>query len=119
MSDTIQFIANDVSLDPQVGFIGFADQASGHYFWMQPSETTSAKDEIWLERDGQPWGGCGGAWNIALTRNKFVIHTQNLHWMACDAVEVAFAVDNATYARLKEILQRVMIGCLSDLDIQD
>jgi hypothetical protein len=30
-----------------------------------------------------------------------------------------FAVDEATYARLMELLQKVMVGCPSDLDIRD
>jgi hypothetical protein len=86
---------------------------------MQPGEMTTAKDEIWLERDDQGWGGCGGAWNIVLTRNKFFIYARELRWMACDAVEAEFAVDDATYARLKELLQRATVGCPSDLDIRD
>jgi hypothetical protein len=119
MGEAVRFVAKVVSLDPQVGFIGFADQEGKRYFWMQPGEMTTAKDEIWLERDDQGWGGRGGAWNIVLTRNKFFINTRDLRWMACDAVEIEFAVDDATYARLKELLQRAMVGCPSDLDIHD
>jgi hypothetical protein len=119
MGNVMRLVAKDVSLDPQVGFIGFADQAAQRYFWMQPGELTTAKDEIWLERDDQAWGGCGGVWNIVLTRNKFLVNTRELPWMACDAVEIEFAVDDATYARLKELLQRAMAGCPYDLDIRD
>lgn len=119
MGNAIRFTVKDVSLDPQVGFIRFADQEGQRYFWMQPGEMTTAKDEIWLERDDQRWGGCGGAWNVVLTRNKFLVNTRELPWMACDVVEVEFAVDDATYARLKKLLQRTMIGCPSDLDICD
>ena len=119
MSDAIRFVAKDVVLDPLVGFVGFADTQGRHYFWMQPGEGTTAKDEIWLERDDQAWGGCGGVWNIVLTRNKFSVNTRELPWMACDAVEVEFAVDDATYARLKELLQEVMVGCPSQLDIRN
>jgi hypothetical protein len=119
MHDAIRFAAKDVSLDPQVGFIGFADQEGRRYFWMQPGEMTTAKDEIWLERDDQAWGGSGGAWNVVLTRNKFIVNTRELPWMACAAVEIEFAVDDAIYSRLKELLQQVMVGCLSDLDILD
>jgi hypothetical protein len=119
MSDAIRFTAKDVSLDPHVGFIGFADHEGLRYFWMQPDEMTSAKDEIWLERDDQGWGGCGGAWNTVITRDRFVVNTRALPWMACDAVEIEFTVDDATYARLKELLLQVMVGCPSDLDIRE
>ena len=119
MKDVIRFVAKDVALDPQVGFIGFADQEGRRYFWMQPGEMTTAKDEIWLERDDQAWGGCGGVWNVVLTRNKFVVNTRELPWLACDAVEIDFAVDDGTYLRLKDLLQQLMVGCLSDLDIRD
>ena len=119
MGNAIRFSAKDVSLDPQVGFIGFADQEGCRYFWMQPGEMTTAKHEIWLERDDQAWGGCGGAWNVVLTRSTFIVNTQELPWMACDAVEIEFAVDDATYSRLRELLRRVMVGCPSDLDIRD
>jgi hypothetical protein len=117
MGNAIRFVAKDVSLDPQVGFVGFADQEGRRYFWMQPSGMTTAKDEIWLERDDQAGGGCGGAWNIVLTRDKFVVNTRELRWMACDSVEVDFTVDNATFARLKELLRQVMVDCPTDLDI--
>lgn len=119
MGDAIRFTAQDVSLDAQVGFIGFADEEQQHYFWMQPGELTTAKDEIWLERDDQAWGGCGGAWNVILDRSRFIVNTRQLPWMACDAVEIDFSADDATYARLKELLQQVMAGCSSDLDIRD
>jgi hypothetical protein len=75
MRDAIRFLAKVISLDPQVGFIGFADQEERRYFWMQPGEMTTAKDEIWLERDDQAWGGCGGAWNVVLTREQ--VHRQH------------------------------------------
>jgi hypothetical protein len=118
MGDAIRFTAKDVSLDPQVGFIGFADQEGQRYFWMQPGEMTTAKEEIWLERDDQAWGGCGGSWNVVLTRNVFAVNTQALPWMACDAVEIAFTADDATYTQLRELLQRVMVGCPADLIIR-
>jgi hypothetical protein len=119
MSGAMRFVAKDVVLDPRVGFVGFADREGGRYFWMQPGEMTTAKDEIWLERDDQAWGGCGGAWNIVLTRDKFVVHTRELPWMACDEVEIEFAADDAAYSRLRDLLQQVMAGCPSDLDIRD
>src|SRR5215470_4532114 len=119
MGDTIRFTAKDVSLEPQACFIGFADQEGQRYFWMQPGEMTTAKDEIWLERDDQQWGGCGGTWDVVLTRNKFIGNTRDLPWMACDAVEIDFVVDAATYARLQELLRQVMVGCPADLHIQD
>src|SRR5882724_7625969 len=101
MSDAVRFAATDVSLDPRVGFVGFADKEGQHYFWMQPGEMTTAKDEIWLERDDQQWGGRGGVWNVVLSRTKLIVNTRELPWMACDAVEIEFAVDDATFARLK------------------
>jgi hypothetical protein len=79
---------------------------------------TTAKDEIWLERDDQQWGGCGGAWNVVLTRDKFLVNTQQLRWMECDAAEIAFTVDDATYAKLKEPLKRTMVAWASDFDIR-
>ena len=119
MGDAIRFVAKDVTLDQQVGLLGFADQEGHRYFWMQPGEMTTAKDEIWLERDDQAWGGSGGVWNIVLTRDRFIVNTRELPWMACDTVEIEFAVDDAMYARLKELLRQVMVGCPSDLDIRD
>lgn len=119
MGDVIRFVAKDVSLDPQVGFIGFADQEGQRYFWMQPGEMTTVKDEIWLERDDQGWGGRGGVWNVVLSRHKFVVNTRELPWMASDAVAIEFAVDDSTYARLKDLLRQVMADCPADLAIQD
>jgi WD40 repeat protein len=46
MRDAIRFVANDVILDPRVGFVGFADKEGRRYFWMQPGEMTTAKDEL-------------------------------------------------------------------------
>ena len=46
-------------------------------------------------------------------------NTQALPWMACDAIEIEFAADDATYTALKELLQRAMIDCPSDLDIRE
>jgi hypothetical protein len=119
MGDAIRFVAKDVSLDPQVGFIGFADQEGERYFWMQPGEMTTAKEEIWLERDDQAWGGCGGVWNVVLTRDKFLVNTRELPWMASDAVEIEFAVNDSKYARLKDLLRQVMVSCPADLAIRD
>ncbi len=119
MEYKIRFTAKDVSLEPQACFIGFADEEGQRYFWMQPGELTTSKEEIWLERDDQGWGGCGGTWNVVLTRNKFVVDTRTLPWMACEAIEIEFVVDDATYWKLKELLQRAMVGCPSDLDISD
>lgn len=115
--EPIRFSVNTVSLDSQVGFIGFANDQ--HYYWMQPSETTTAKDEIWLERDDQQWGGCGGEWNIVLTRNRFAINTSQLPWMACDSIDVDFLADDQTYAQLVALLRQVMIDCQSDLQIHE
>lgn len=64
-------------------------------------------------------GRMGGPWNVVLTRNRFVVNTRALPWMACDAIEIKFAVDDATFAALKELLQRAMAGCPSDLAIHD
>lgn len=118
MSDVIRFVTTDVSLDPQVGFIGFADQAGERYFWMQAGEKTTARDEIWLERDDQLWGGSGGVWNVVLSRDRFIVSTRQLPWMECEAIEIAFAVDDETYAKLKELLQQVMVSCLADLEMR-
>ena len=60
-----------------------------------------------------------GRRNVVLTRNKFLVNTRELPWMACDAVEIGFAVDDATYARLKELLEEAMVTCPSDLDVRD
>jgi hypothetical protein len=54
-----------------------------------------------------------------LTRDKFTVNTRELPWMACETVEIEFAVDDAMYARLKELLRQVMVGCPSDFDIRD
>jgi len=116
MSNVIRFKATDVVLDPRVGLLGFADKVSEHYFWMQPGEMTTAKDEIWLERDDQQWGGCGEDWNVILTRNLFTAITRQLPWMACDAVEIEYDVDDATVAAMKEQLEKAMADCRSDLD---
>jgi hypothetical protein len=117
MSDVVRFTANEISLDPRVGFIGFTDQE--RYFWMQPGEMTTSKDEIWLERDDQAWGGCGGSWNIVLTRDRFFINTRKLSWMACDAVEIEFIANDATYVQLMELLQKAMVECPADLEIRE
>lgn len=118
MNNAIRFTAKEVFLDPQVGFIGFADQEGRRYFWMQPGEMTTAKEDIWLERDDQAWGGCGGAWNVVLARNEFVVDTRALPWMACGMIEIEFAADDATFAQLRELLQQVMVGCPTDLVIR-
>ena len=118
MGGAIRFVAKDVALDPQVGFVGFADQVGQRYFWMQPGEMTTAKDEIWLERDDQAWGGCGGPWNVVLTRNKIIITTRELPWMACNTIEIEFTIDDTTYSRLVALFQQVMAGCSSDLDVR-
>jgi hypothetical protein len=118
MGDTVRFVARDVCLDPQVGYIGFADEGAQRYFWMQPGERTSGKEEIWLERDDQKWGGTGREWTVILTRDKFFLNTRDLRWMACDAVEIDFAIDDATYTQLSKLLQQVMVDCLFDLEIR-
>lgn len=115
--EPIRFSVIDVSLDPRVGFIGFAEEQ--HYFWMQPSEDTTAKEKIWLERDDQACGGCGGPWNIVLTRNTFTIDTSRLPWMHCDSIEIEFLADDRTYAQLVALLRQVMVDCSCDLRIEE
>src|SRR5262245_16578540 len=112
--ESIRFSVNTVSLDPQVGFIGFATEE--HYFWMQPSEHTTSKDEIWLERDDQAWGGYGGEWSVVLTRNKFSVDTSHLPWMECESIEIEFIADDQTYAQLTDLLRRAMVDCPRDLN---
>jgi hypothetical protein len=123
MTATIRFKADDVELDPQVGFIGFADSTSEHYFWMQLGETEDGlspnKDEIWLERDDQQWGGHGSDWRITLTRHTCSVDTRQLPWMACNSIEIEFSLDDGQFQSLKELLQAVMLGCSSDLSIKD
>jgi hypothetical protein len=123
MGDRIRFIADDVELDPQVGFIGFANEEQGRHFWMQPGESSSGrslnKEEIWLERDDQQWGGSGGDWKIRLTRTSFNVDTSQLPWMGSAAIEIGLSLDDSQYRSPKELLQRVMTGCLSDLTIDD
>jgi hypothetical protein len=119
MGDIIRFMAANVSLDPQVGFVGFADQVGQRYFWMQSGETSTAKHEVWLERDDQAWGGHGGAWSVILSREKFIVNARELPWMMCESIEIVFAIDDATYSRLKELLQQVMVSCPTNLDIRD
>ncbi len=123
MSETVDFDADDVELDTQTGFVGFANTADECYFWLQPGETSTGlspvKDEIWLERDDQQFGGSGGNWNIMLTRESATIDTHQLPWMACDKVVIRFQIDDAKYHSLKGLLQRVMIGSPDDLSIVD
>jgi hypothetical protein len=119
MSNVVRFKADEVALDPRVGFLGFVNNTEKRYFWIQPSEMTTAKGEIWLERDDQQWGGCGRNWNVVLTRNLFTAITNGLPPLACDAVQVEFQVDNAKYSAMKELLRQVMVDCQSDLAIQE
>jgi hypothetical protein len=123
MRQAIRFLADDVELDASVGFIGFADSIGERYVWMQPGETSSGlsphKDEIWLERDDQQWGGSGGRWSITLMRQSFQIDTRGLEWMACDAIEIEYHVDDEKYQSLKSLLQVVMSACPQDLTIRD
>src|SRR5690349_3727979 len=114
-----RFTADDVELDPQVGFIGFADSANGRYFLMQPDEETTAKERIWLERDDQAWGGTGKQWTVMLGRSAIVVDTHYLPWMACDSIEIAYSADAETFTRLKALLQQVMSACPGDLQIAD
>jgi hypothetical protein len=86
---------------------------------MQPDEMTTAKDGVWIERDDQAWGGCGGNWNVILTRNRFTIITRELKWMDCDAVQVEFVVDDSTYGRLIQLLRRMTIESPCDLVIRE
>jgi hypothetical protein len=118
MNDIIRFIAKEVVLEPRAGFIGFTDEGNEHYFWMQPGEMTTAKNEIWLERDDQAWGGYGDVWEVVVTRNKFTVVTNNLPYLACDAIEIEFAVGDATYDLLKSLLKKMMVDCQADLVIQ-
>jgi hypothetical protein len=119
MDSVIRFVANDVVPEPRAGFVGFADNKNKHYLWMQPGEMTTAKDGVWLERDDQAWGGSGGNWNVVLTRNTFTVITSELTWMACDAVEIEFVVDDSTYEGLKQLLKRVTVECPWDLVIRE
>ena len=119
MDNVIRFVANEVVLEPLAGFIGFADNENKHYLWMQPDEITTAKDGVWIERDDQAWGGSGGNWNVVLTRKRFKIITRELKWMACDAVEVEFVVDDSTFERLKQLLKKMTADCPRDLAIRE
>lgn len=119
MDNVVRFVANDVVLEPLAGFVGFADNENNRYLWMQPDEMTTAKDSVWIERDDQAWGGSGGNWNVVLTRKRFTLITRELKWMACDAVEVEFDVDDPTYERLKQLLKRMTVERPCDLVIRD
>lgn len=117
MYHAIRFCAVDAEIDPSVRFVGFSGEQ--HYFWMQPDEMTTNKERIWLERNDQRYGGCGGTRNIVLTRTTFIVHTQDAPWLSCDRVEVDFAVDEIFYGRLMDVLKQAMVSCLGDLDIRD
>ncbi len=123
MATIVEFEANDVVLTPITGFVGFSNSDSSNYFWLQPGETVRGlspdKSEIWLERDDQEFGGAGGNWNIAVTRNLLKVDTRELPWMKCDAIIVRFELNDAQYNSLKELLQKVMKDCLDDLHVFD
>lgn len=123
MAEVVEFEAADLALTVESGFVGFADSAGERYFWLQPGETptglSQVKDDIWLERDDQKFGGSGGDWKIALTRDSLTVDTRHLPWMACDEINIQFRVDDATYRSLKELLETVMAGCIKDLSIAD
>lgn len=115
LANRIRFDADEISLDATTGFIGFASDEN--YFWMQPGEESYAKDQIWLERDDQAWGGSGGAWKVTLYRDVFLIDTQTCGWLKCDAIEIAFDFDESRFAVLRSLLMKVMAECLGDLRI--
>ena len=119
MTRVVRFKADDVELDPQVGFVGFADSVNRRYFWIQPDEESTAKDRIWLERDDQAWGGTGGRWTVTMSRTRLVVDTRHLPWMACDAIEIEYSVDDTKYELLRRILKQVMESCPVDLRIED
>lgn len=119
MTRVERFTADDVALDPRVGFIGFADNANRRYFWMQPDEVSTAKECIWLERDDQQWGGTGKQWTITLRRSAIVVDTHHLPWMACDSIEIEYAIDDDRYGQLKRLMQQVMASCPGDLRVAD
>lgn len=120
---TIRFTATQVEIIPATGFIGFADDDTRHYLWLQPEETADGfskeKEGIWIERDDQRYGGAGGKWSIKLTSTSFALRVVEMPWMECDAVEIEFSVDSGKYAELCSLTSRMMLGCSTDLELDE
>jgi hypothetical protein len=59
-------------------FLGFANDATRQYLWVQrdecsEAETASHAGNVWIERDDQQWGGYGGIAGVELSRDALFI----------------------------------------------
>jgi hypothetical protein len=99
-------------------FLGFANNDTEQYFWMQRGECTEDEvlpyaENVWIERDDQQWGGSGGITRVNLSRDKLSVElTKKMasHMGGYDLIRVLFVLTDEEFAQVQEQLLRIMQG---------
>jgi hypothetical protein len=111
-----EFTAPYFEIDPAALFLGFANNDTGQYFWMQrgeesPDEAAPDVGDVYIERDDQGWGAYGGITRVALRRDSLTVElTADVAEQVggYDAIRVMFSLTGAEFAQVREQLRRVM-----------
>lgn len=123
-----EFHAGEFETDDVALRVGFADgKNSEHYFIMQREEDSLKEalpnlENIYIERDDQCWGGYGGINHVSLDRNRVIIYlnSEMANQMGgYDTIKITFSVDDLQFQQLQEVLEQVMQGYESKLNLAE
>ncbi len=113
-----EFIAPYFEFDPVSLFLGFVNEDTKQYFWMQREEESLDRampdvSDVWIERDDQQWGGTGGIVHVLLYRDSLSIELTSemaKHMGGYDSIRVVFSVTDVEFDQIRKQLRRVMRG---------
>lgn len=119
------FHATSVDIDPESEFVGFSEgEATG--FWLKredgSEEAAPDKANIWIQRDDQSHGGCGGLASIELRPGAFVarVDLSVARFMAPnEEFEITYDdEDGSRHTALTEVLAQMTRGYENALSVQ-
>lgn len=119
------FHATSVEIDPESEFVGFTD-GEATAFWLKredrSEELAQDKANIWIQRDDQAHGGCGGLASIELRPGTFVarVDLSVARFMAPnEEFEITYDdEDGSRHAALTEVLAQLTRGYEGALSVQ-
>ena len=121
-----EFTAPYFEVDSSVPFLGFANNPTNQYFWMQRDEKSPDRavpdvGDVWVERDDQAWGGRGGICRVVLDRLSLTVEltpAQAEHMGGYDAIRVLFAFSEEEFQKIRQQLAWVMRAYESILEFR-
>jgi len=107
------FVASDE--DNDVLTVGLADSQfdTKEYLWFQRYLDPDEDDGVYIERDGQQYGTCGGIEKLVLSRDKIELYLSETTAEILDTeqeVEISFSATDEQFENFRAELKRVFEG---------